>query len=282
MTLSLSQSLTRTANLARALGHVRAHALLLVGASLLSGCALFAPPPPAPPPGPTPEQIEKVERTQRANDRLSDGLKSYEAGAFEPAMTGFLVALDSGLLTLPQQLDARKHIAFMHCVSSRESNCREEFEKVLALDPKFELSPAEAGHPIWGAVFRSVKSQVEARRNGRTTPVPPPKVLTTGERLLNEGLTQYDDGAYAKSVMTLQDALKETLSMADQVKARKFVAFGLCLTARTLLCRQEFERILAMQADFELSAAEVGHPSWGPSFRAAKARVKSQTPPTKK
>jgi hypothetical protein len=267
---------------------LRGHQRLALGALMsacmlvmLSGCVV---PPPAPASSaPTPEQIAKQERLDRANANLAEGLKSYDAGSYEPAMKSFLVALDSGQLTVTQQINARKHMAFIHCVSSREVNCREEFEKSFALDPKFDLSPAEAGHPIWGAMFRSVKTDIDTRRSGRPAPAPAPKVLTTGEKLLADGVAMYDDGIFAKSVALLQDAIKETLSTADQVKARKYIAFGLCLTTRMVLCRQEFERILALQPDFDLTPAEAGHPSWGPSFRAAKTRAKTVPPsPPKK
>ena len=31
--------------------------------------------------------------------------------------------------------------------------------RALELDPKFELSAAEAGHPIWGPIFRGLKAK---------------------------------------------------------------------------------------------------------------------------
>ena len=37
--------------------------------------------------------------------------------------------------------------------------CREEFRKALDIDPSFELSEDEAGHPVWGSVFRGLKSR---------------------------------------------------------------------------------------------------------------------------
>jgi hypothetical protein len=37
--------------------------------------------------------------------------------------------------------------------------CYESFRKALALKPDFELTPAEAGHPVWGPVFRSAKAK---------------------------------------------------------------------------------------------------------------------------
>ncbi|MBC7624495.1 MAG: tetratricopeptide repeat protein [Aeromicrobium sp.] len=224
--------------------------------------------------GPTPDELAKIERLDRANSNLNDGLKQYEAGNYDAAMKAFLVALDSSLLTPVQQLNARKHMAFMQCLTSRESRCKEEFEKAFALDAKFDLSPAEAGHPIWGPVFRTVKSEVDGRRQGRTSTASAPKVLTAGEKLMAEGITAYDAADYPKAIKFFQDALKETLVPDDQVRSRKFTAFSFCLTNRMTLCRQEFDKILQGKPDFDLLPAEAGHPSWGPSFRQAKARLK--------
>ncbi len=248
-------------------------ALFLLLILLLSGCVT---PPPAPiPSGPTPEEIAKKQRLERANDNLNEGVKQYEAGVYETAMKSFLVALDSGVLPVPQQLIARKLMAFVNCVSSREAICREEFEKAFALDPKFDLSPAEAGHPIWGSVFRNVKADVEAKRSGRTAPPPVPKALSAGEKLLSDGMSAYDEADYVKSVKLFQDAMKETLTTENQIKARKFSAFSYCLSTRMTLCRQEFDKIFLLAPDFDLEPAEAGHPSWGPSFRSAKARAKA-------
>jgi tetratricopeptide (TPR) repeat protein len=241
---------------------------------LIAGCAV------APTQsGPSPDELAKQQRLERANTNLAEGLKQYDAGAYNDAMKSFLIALDSGLLLPPQQLAARKHMAFIHCVSSREANCKEEFEKALAIDRNFELAPAESGHPIWGPVFRNVKAEAEARRTGRPISPPPPKALSAGEKLIAEGIAAYDAGDYMKSAKVLQDAIKETLSPEDQIKARKFTAFSFCLSNRMPLCRQEFDRLLQTRPDFDLSAAEAGHPSWGPSFRAAKARAKQPAPP---
>ena len=47
---------------------------------------------------------------------------------------------------------------------SRTSACRAEFRKAFEADPAFDLTPAEAGHPMWGPVFRSVKAEVAKKR----------------------------------------------------------------------------------------------------------------------
>ncbi len=248
--------------------------VLVFVAATISGCAVA----PTVPTGPSAEDIAKQQRLERANTTLAEASRQYDSGSYDEAMKNFLTSLDSGALTPSQQIIARKQMAFMHCVANRELNCKEEFEKVFVLDAKFDLSPAESGHPIWGPVFRNVKNDVEARRSGKSSVAPVQKILTAGEKVLADAMSAYDAADYVKSSKGFQDALKETLSADDQLKARKFSAFSFCLSNRTTLCRQEFEKILQVKADFDLSPAEVGHPSWGPSFRSAKARQKI-TPP---
>lgn len=237
----------------------------------LAGCA--TPPPPQPAPGPSPEELARQQRVERAKALLTDGIKAYETGGYEDALKNLLLALDTGSLSLPEQLNARKYLAFTHCVNGRELQCKEEFEKALALDNKFELLPSEAGHPTWGPLFRLVKTERDLKASGKSIP-PPARLLTAGEKMLGEGAKAYEEGDFPRALKSYQDALKEPLSPADQVRARKFSAFCLCLTGKTAACRAEFEKLLAADPKFDLEPAESGHPSWGPSFRAAKAKVK--------
>jgi Tfp pilus assembly protein PilF len=88
---------------------------------------------------------------------LAAGLKQYEDGSYNDAAKQIQSALSQGLST-PDRVKAHKYLAFIDCVTDRVPACRDEFRKALAIDPSLELAPAEAGHPIWGPVFRSVKS----------------------------------------------------------------------------------------------------------------------------
>lgn len=88
---------------------------------------------------------------------LQEGIASYEEGNYRTAVRRLQFALEEGL-TIPDRVKAHKYLAFISCASGRQLTCREEFAIALDLDPKFKLSAAEAGHPIWGPVFRSVKS----------------------------------------------------------------------------------------------------------------------------
>jgi Tfp pilus assembly protein PilF len=88
---------------------------------------------------------------------LSAGLKEYEEGKYADSAKSLQGALELGL-SEAQRATAHKHLAFIHCAESRERECRDEFRKALAVNPGLELAPAEAGHPVWGPIFRSLKS----------------------------------------------------------------------------------------------------------------------------
>jgi Tfp pilus assembly protein PilF len=97
--------------------------------------------------------------TAGARTLLADGIRDYEDGNYRQAARKLKDALDAGLATRSDRATAHKYLAFISCVSNRQIQCREEFRLALAADPRFELSPVEAGHPIWGPVFRSVKER---------------------------------------------------------------------------------------------------------------------------
>jgi len=88
---------------------------------------------------------------------LDAGIRLYEEGRYADASRELQSAITQGL-SASDEVRAHKYLAFIHCVSDRIASCREEFRKALRIDPGMELSAAEAGHPIWGPVFRAVKS----------------------------------------------------------------------------------------------------------------------------
>src|SRR5688572_25427730 len=92
-----------------------------------------------------------------ARDALRVGVRDYEEGRYLEAFRSLRDALEEGLAP-KERVQAHKYIAFIYCVSNRPRDCREEFRKALAVEPAFQLDPAEAGHPIWGPVFRSLKA----------------------------------------------------------------------------------------------------------------------------
>jgi Tfp pilus assembly protein PilF len=92
-----------------------------------------------------------------------------------------------------------------------------------------------------------------------------------GDAALAAGLRQYEDGNYAEAAKQLHSAIEQGLSSANRVNAHKHLAFIHCVSGRTGSCREEFRKALAIDPNLQLSAAEAGHPTWGPVFRAVKA-----------
>lgn len=88
---------------------------------------------------------------------LNNAIGSFEDGNYVASMTSLQKLVGNSAATKKEKLQAYKYLAFIHCISSREKMCRESFEKAFALDPGFSLTQAEAGHPVWGPVFSSVK-----------------------------------------------------------------------------------------------------------------------------
>lgn len=87
---------------------------------------------------------------------LKDGIAMYNNGDYNDAIKR-LGAADVTGGSKATQLEALKYTAFSYCVTSRQTLCRQQFEKALKLDPSFDLEPGEHGHPLWGPVFTKVK-----------------------------------------------------------------------------------------------------------------------------
>ena len=104
------------------------------------------------------QEISRVFQPSKGDPELQAGIKLYEDGRYAQASKSFESALNIGLSN-SGQVTAHKYLAFIHCVSKRERQCRGHFNSALDIDPGFDLTPAEAGHPMWGPVFRSVKAK---------------------------------------------------------------------------------------------------------------------------
>ena len=103
----------------------------------------------------------------KAEQELRRGIRSYEEAEYEIAARQLQSALDRGLENRTDKANAYKYLAFVACASGRKRACHAEFRKALEADPKFELAAAEAGHPIWGPVFRSVKEEMGGKAKTR-------------------------------------------------------------------------------------------------------------------
>jgi tetratricopeptide (TPR) repeat protein len=237
-------------------------------ALLVAGC----PEMPSKPAPAAPQITEEVLRT-RANDQLATGIRLYNDGEYDNAVKSLNSSLEHGLLSKVDASRARKYLAFSHCVSNREAQCRSEFRKAFEINPDFALSAAEDGHPIWGPVYRSVRTQLIAEREASVKK--PSGSLDKAEQALQDGLVKYESGDYSEAQKTLESAMKLGLKdKSDQVKALKHIAFTQCLADKWSTCRATFVKIYDIDPDFDLTPAEAGHPSWTKTFAGAKAQAK--------
>ena len=94
---------------------------------------------------------------QRPAERaLLAGLRAYDDGQYADAERDLNKALTTGLVSARDRASANKHLAFVYCTSQRLKPCEDAFRAARAADAEFALSRAEAGHPLWGPVYKRV------------------------------------------------------------------------------------------------------------------------------
>lgn len=127
----------------------------LLGAALLTGCANMPFGDSAAKPA-APVRTETVAAPAPVQSGLKEGIALYNNGDYNDAIKR-LGSADVTGASKATQLEALKYTAFSYCVTSRQTLCRQQFEKALKLDPSFDLEPGEHGHPLWGPVFVKAK-----------------------------------------------------------------------------------------------------------------------------
>lgn len=106
-------------------------------------------------------QGKPKESLPKAEQMLVDGLVKYEAGEFAESYRLLEAAFKEGLVDKKDQVRALKHAAFCLCLQNRWPQCRAEFIRIYDIDPDFDLTPAEAGHPSWTRTFAGAKAQAK-------------------------------------------------------------------------------------------------------------------------
>jgi Tfp pilus assembly protein PilF len=116
-------------------------------ACLLAACAQA---PPAP--------VGLLDVSARPAERaLLAGLRAYDDAQYEPAERQFKEALAAGLASPRDRAEAHKRLAFIHCAAGRLADCEMEFRRARQADPAFALDKAEAGHPVWGPIYKKLQ-----------------------------------------------------------------------------------------------------------------------------
>jgi hypothetical protein len=91
-----------------------------------------------------------------AEKSLLAGWRAYDDAQYPEAETDLKAALAAGLESPRDRATAHKYLAFIACTSDRAAQCESEFRLARAADPRFALSRSEAGHPVWGPVYKRI------------------------------------------------------------------------------------------------------------------------------
>lgn len=148
----------------------------------LAGCATPPPAPvnypapvPAPPvaPRPVPQVVAPpatpaappapVVDTSATDRALATAVAAYDRGDYAQAARLLTPLTTDGALDPEQQLRALKTLAFSQCSTNAITACRQTFERAFKADLRFELAPAERGHPIWGPQFERARKTVTGK-----------------------------------------------------------------------------------------------------------------------
>jgi hypothetical protein len=96
-----------------------------------------------------------AELMERPAERaLFEGIRAYDDGQYAPAEAALRKSLAGGLRSGRDQASANKLLAFITCSTERLRECENAFRAARAADPRFALNKQEAGHPLWGPVYR--------------------------------------------------------------------------------------------------------------------------------
>lgn len=124
-------------------------------------------PPPVPDlkvPEALPEPVKPVDPSAVREQALSEALSVYADGRYDDAVASLTPLLEGPDLPLIFQVKVLKFIAFSHCAMNRLRPCRQSFDQALELDPTFQLTEAEKGHPIWGREFINARNAARNKR----------------------------------------------------------------------------------------------------------------------
>jgi Tfp pilus assembly protein PilF len=122
----------------------------VITSALFVGCA-------APPPKPAGGLADLLERP--AERALVEGIRAYDDGSYAVAEDALRRALAGDLQSGRDRATAHKLLAFITCTSERPVDCEDAFRAARSADTAFALSRSEAGHPLWGPVYRRVAAQ---------------------------------------------------------------------------------------------------------------------------
>ena len=124
----------------------RARLAIALAAVLMAACTQASPP------------LGLLDVSARPAERaLLAGLKAYDDAQYDPADRLFREALATGLVSPRDRAEAHKRLAFIQCAAGRLAECEGEFKLARQADRNFALDKSEAGHPVWGPVYKKLQ-----------------------------------------------------------------------------------------------------------------------------
>jgi hypothetical protein len=119
---------------------------IALAAALTAGCMQASPP------------VGLLDVSARPAERaLLAGLKAYDDAQYDLADRLFREALAAGLVSPRDRAEAHKRLAFIQCAAGRLGDCETEFKLARQADRNFALDKSEAGHPVWGPVYKTLQ-----------------------------------------------------------------------------------------------------------------------------
>ncbi len=139
-------------------------------------------------------------------------------------------------------------------------------------------APPSAPTPVVAAPVPVVAAPARPVQPTAPPPVVAPAVsaVESGatERAVQTAVEAYDRGDFASAIRQLSPLINDgALDNSQLLRALKVLAFSQCSTNALTACQQTFEKAFKVDANFDLLAAERGHPIWGARFVRARRAV---------
>jgi hypothetical protein len=101
--------------------------------------------------------VAEVPARPKPEQLLTEGTESYNKGDYKGAIRKLQMASETSEPNSGTKLSSLKLLAFSYCVTNQRPQCAAQFTSLLKISPAFQLTRAEAGHPLWGPVFKEAK-----------------------------------------------------------------------------------------------------------------------------
>ena len=102
----------------------------------------------------------------KAEQLLTEGIELYDKGDYKGAIRKLMLARDAAANPSITQQSSLKYLAFSYCITGQKPLCRAQFASLLLAAPDFQLGRGEAGHPLWGPVFKDATKDAKNEKSG--------------------------------------------------------------------------------------------------------------------